>query len=325
MTTEPFIRHPKGWFALATVYSFTGAAIAASIVFSLLLFLSLHEEPVMQMLFGGLAIIFELGKFYVWYEYGERRARRDVSGSAWALLFYAILAAISVGGSIGGINSATNTLMSEEARHQREVARFDQQIASIERQIRLNEEAAKKYIDMQRISSGVSRLQQENTRLRLQQDTLRQERDQLPSDQQSAMMGLIQSLSEGMGLAVGQVQFLLVCFLSILLDVFGAFFVGLIGEEQRFRRTFIPRPPKYDNEVVSRRPPEPISPHLAPLRSALQGGELRPSKRQVAAHLSLPMEEVDRLFAQLLGEGVLAQAPNRHYFLRADAMAPTPN
>lgn len=319
MTTEPFIRYPKGWFALATVYSFTGAAIAASIVFSLLLFLSLHEEPVMQMLFGGLAIIFELGKFYVWYEYGERRARRDVSGSAWALIFYAILAAISVGGSIGGINSATNTLMSQEARHQRELARFDQQIASIERQIRLNEEAAKKYIDMQRISSGVSRLQQENSRLRLQQDALRQERDQIPTDRQSAMMGLIQSLSEGMGLAVGQVQFLLVCFLSILLDVFGAFFVGLIGEEQRFRRTFSrgQTTPQSDG----RTPPEPASPHLAALRSALMEGSLRPSKRQVSAHLGLPMEEVDRLFAQLLGEGILAQAPNRHYFLRAEPLS----
>ena len=37
-------------------------------------------------------------------------------------------------------------------------------------------------------------------------------------------------------MSISQVQFLLVCFLSVLLDVFGAFFVSLIGEENRFRR-----------------------------------------------------------------------------------------
>ena len=36
---------PQGWFALTTVYSFTGLAILASIVFSLLLFLSIDENP----------------------------------------------------------------------------------------------------------------------------------------------------------------------------------------------------------------------------------------------------------------------------------------
>ena len=72
MTTQApaALRYPKGWFALTTVYSFTGLAILASIVFSLLLFLSIDENPLMKWLFGGLAIIFELGKFYVWYEYG---------------------------------------------------------------------------------------------------------------------------------------------------------------------------------------------------------------------------------------------------------------
>lgn len=39
------LRYPKGWFALTTVYSFTGLAILASIVFSLLLFLSSTTTP----------------------------------------------------------------------------------------------------------------------------------------------------------------------------------------------------------------------------------------------------------------------------------------
>ncbi|MGL5365750.1 MAG: hypothetical protein ACRDAV_09260, partial [Plesiomonas shigelloides] len=79
-TSAP-VRFPKEWFALTIVYSFTGAAILASIIFSLLLFLSIDNNPLMKWLFGALAVIFELGKFYVWYEFGERRARRDVSGA----------------------------------------------------------------------------------------------------------------------------------------------------------------------------------------------------------------------------------------------------
>ena len=50
MTTQACaaLRYPKGWFALTTVYSFTGLAILASIVFSLLLFLSIDENPLMK-------------------------------------------------------------------------------------------------------------------------------------------------------------------------------------------------------------------------------------------------------------------------------------
>ncbi|MGK4475239.1 Preprotein translocase subunit SecY [Aeromonas molluscorum] len=330
-TPSSQLRYPKGWFALTTVYLFTGLAILASIVFSLLLFLSIDDNPLMKWLFGGLAIIFELGKFYIWYEYGERRARRELGGAFWSLLFYAVLAAISIGGSIGGINSATNTVLGIQAKHEREIARFDEQIDSIERQIRLNEEAARKYIEMARISSGVSGLQQANTQLRLKQDALRQERDAKPVNEQSSMLGLMSSLAEGMGMSIGQVQFLLVCFLSVLLDVFGAFFVSLIGDETRFRRywqsqrhrvTAISQSSMEGEEGTVRNDevPSELEPRLTPLetvRQGLQSGRLKCGKRAVAQALSLPLEEVDKIFVQLMNEGVLTQGSNRHYALQA--------
>ncbi|CAJ1796339.1 hypothetical protein PEKONANI_01155 [Aeromonas jandaei] len=329
MTTQDAsaLRYPKGWFALTTVYSFTGLAILASIIFSLLLFLSIDDNPLMKWLFGGLAIIFELGKFYVWYEYGERKARRDLSGAFWSLLFYSVLAAISIGGSIGGINSATNTVLSQQARHEREIARFDEQIASIERQIQLNEEAARKYIELERISSGVSSLQHANTKLRLQQDELRQQRDAKPVNEQSSMLGLMSSLADGVGMSISQVQFLLVCFLSVLLDVFGAFFISLIGEESRFRRMWRwqqARARAEEQEALAQaaqpepmQPPEPAPEVLAQVRGALESGELKCSKRSVAQALSLSLEEVDRVFHHLLSQGVLGQGSNRHYYLNS--------
>lgn len=140
---------------MVSVYTFTGAAILASTIFSLLLFLSIDDSPMMQALFGGLAIIFEAGKFYAWYEYGERRAHRNYGGAITALVFYSVLAAISIGGSIGGINSATNSAQSHISVEQAKIEAFNRQIASIDKQIELNNIAAQKYIEMERIATGL--------------------------------------------------------------------------------------------------------------------------------------------------------------------------
>ncbi|MGL4269116.1 MAG: hypothetical protein ACRCR6_04950 [Plesiomonas sp.] len=328
-TTAP-VRFPKEWFALTIVYSFTGAAILASIIFSLLLFLSIDNNPLMKWLFGALAVIFELGKFYVWYEFGERRARRDISGALSALVFYSILAAISIGGSIGGINSATNTALNIQAQHQRETARYDEQIAAIERQIKLNETAAMKYIELDRISSGVKRMQEANTALRLQQDKLRLERDARPVSEQSSMLGLMSSLADGLHWSVAQVQFALVCFLSLLLDVFAAFFVGLIGEENRFRRRWMAEQQEKARQaegeaaiaaeseaMASELPAEPPLTPFERVRNALLNGQLRCSKKQVAQELQLPPEHVDNIFHQLMEQGILGQRPNRHYYVNS--------
>ena len=69
--------------------------------------------------------------------------------------------------------------------------------------------------------------------------------------------------------------------------------------------------------VVSR--PEPAPAVVAQVRSALESGELKCSKRKVAEALSLSLEEVDRVFHHLLAEGVLGQGSNRHYHLSSQA------
>ncbi|WP_459779179.1 Preprotein translocase subunit SecY [Photobacterium sp. R1] len=221
-----------------TVYSFTGASILASIIFSLLLFLSIDENPVMQVLFGGLAVIFELGKFFAWYEFGERRARRSYTGAASAFAFYSVLAAISIGGSVGGIQSATNQAQSHVSVQQSKINAYNMQIEAIEKQIALNNVAAQKYIQMARIATGVTRIQHENSKLRKQQQALAIERDNLPVVSQGSVLGLIDGLAKTLRVSAESAQLGLVIFLSVLLDFFAAFFVGLIGEELRFRQNF---------------------------------------------------------------------------------------
>ncbi|MGP8307880.1 Preprotein translocase subunit SecY [Vibrio sp. YIC-376] len=333
-------RYPKGRFAMVSVYAFTGAAILASTIFSLLLFLSIDEDPMMQTLFGGLAIIFEAGKFYAWYEYGERRAHRNYTGAVTALVFYSVLAVISIGGSVGGINSATNSAQSHISVEQAKVEAFNRQIASIDQQIELNNIAAQKYIEMERIATGVTRIQEQNNALREEQQRLAMERDSLPPVTQGSVIGLIDSLANAFGTTSQQAQLGLVVFLSILLDFFAAFFVGLIGEEQRFRhfyrrhegvrleriRDIEPEPVGYlphikeQQELVvqsqpveeAKEPDEP-KPLLDQVSDALCTRQITCTKKAVAKQFKLSAEEVDTVFETLAEQGLVGKKANHHY------------
>lgn len=320
---------------MVSVYAFTGAAILASTIFSLLLFLSIDENPMMQALFGGLAIIFEAGKFYAWYEYGERRAHRNYTGALTALVFYLVLAAISIGGSIGGINSATNSAQSHISVEQAKVEAYNRQIASIDKQIELNNMAAQKYIEMERIATGVTRIQEQNKKLREEQQRLATERDSLPPVAQGSVIGLIDSLAKAFGTTSSQAQLGLVVFLSILLDFFAAFFVGLIGEENRFRHFFRRNdgitlanvrdielePAGYLPHIKEEEQPEisvPIEPEepktlLEQVSDALKGHQVTCTKKAVAKQFRLSAEEVDKVFEELAELGLVGKKANHHY------------
>ncbi|KLV06925.1 Preprotein translocase subunit SecY [Photobacterium aquae] len=338
------IRYPKGNFAMATVYSFTGASILASIIFSLLLFLSIDEDPMMQILFGGLAVIFELGKFFAWYEFGERRARRNYTGAFSAFAFYAVLAAISIGGSVGGINSATNQAQSHVNVQQSKINNYNMQIEAIEDQIKLNNVAAEKYIQMERIATGVTRIQKENDKLREQQMALAAERDSLPVVSQGSVIGLIDSLAKSLHIKTQTAQLGLVIFLSVLLDFFAAFFVGLIGEELRFRNQFKnnntitidsfancePKEPELlthyyqgsdeefsagDEQAMTKQAPEPVEPKSLYEQAidALSQNKVNCTKRAVTQYLKVTNEDVDELFKRFMDEGIVSKKPNNHY------------
>jgi len=323
------IRHAKGPFAMTVVYSFTGAAILASIIFSLLLFLSLDENPWMKILFGSLAVIFELGKFFAWYEFGERIARRNISAAISALIFYSILAAISVGGSIGGINSATNTAHRYVDIQQSKISTFDLQIAAIDKQIALNNVAAEKYIELNRIATGVARIQTENAKLRQQQVELAQQRDALPVASQGSVFGLIGSIADALSIKNQDAQLGLVVFLSVLLDLFAAFFVGLIGEELRFTRTVsIQKKSISTNENIAslatnstalkaQDEQEKTTSHseilLQKALDILRTGDVRCSKKAVANKLKIKAEEVDQIFSDLLEKGFVTKKANHHF------------
>lgn len=341
-TENPPVRYPKGNFAMWSVYSFTGASIIASIVFSMLLFLSIDDDPFMQVMFGSLAVIFELGKFFAWYEVGERQARRNYSGMILALVFYAVLAVISIGGSVGGINSATNKAQEHANVHQSKVNAYNMQIDSIDKQIELNNVAAKKYIQMELIATGVMRIQKENDKLRSEQLQLAMERDTMPLISQGSIIGLIDSLANALDISTQTAQLSLVIFLSVLLDFFAAFFVGLIGEENRFRYQFSHTKPitidafsiqelkapdllsnfephqvssiHYSSEVEDVSAAPAISKTAYDLAiDALTAKQVNCSKRAVGKYLNISVDEVDQIFSRLFNQGIVSKKPNNHF------------
>ena len=310
-------RFPKGYLALSVVYLVTGASIAASMVFSLLLFLSLEQGLLMKLMFGGLALVFEVGKFYIWYEMGERINRRDRAGAAKALCFYAVLAALSIAGSVGGINAATNTLLEGDAAKAAEVQSYNDKIAGLEREIDINEQAAQAYIDMKRIANGMTDMLGRNTELRQRQDELRRERDQVAMTSQSSLMGLMSSLAEGLGWPLSRVQFGIVAVLSMLLDFFAAFFIALLGEELRFRRHLalaspVPTEVRLETESAASGRPD----YYHEVVTKLRTGDLRCAKGAVSRMLEKPMEEVEDIFHWLLQDDIVYRKPNRHYALK---------
>ncbi|ART82077.1 hypothetical protein CBP31_05105 [Oceanisphaera profunda] len=311
-------RLPKGHFALTVVYLITGASIAASMVFSLLLFLSLEQGLLMKLMFGGLALVFEIGKFYIWYEMGERISRHDSMGAAKALCFYAVLAGLSIAGSVGGINAATNTLLEGDAAKVGEVQSYNDKIAGLEREIDINEQAAQAYIDMKRIANGMTDMLARNADLRQRQDELRRERDQVAVTSQSSLMGLMSSLAEGLGWPLSRVQFGIVAVLSMLLDFFAAFFIALLGDELRFRRNLKQRPSTASpNAIADEALGVPVRPdYYHELVNKLRAGDLRCAKGAVSRMLEKPMEEVEDIFHWLLQDDVVYRKPNRHFAVK---------
>ena len=333
------VRFPKSTFAMGVVYFLTSASVLTSIFFSLLLFLSIDDDWVMMALFGSLAIIFELGKFFAWYEFGERRSRKNFGGAISALVFYGILAAISIGGSVGGINSATNKAQNHVNVQQAKVNAFNHQIETIEQQIQLNNEAAKKYIEMSRIAVGLKRIQNENEQLRLKQQKLAQERDSLPVVSQGSVLGLIDSLARALNIDTQSAKLGLVIFLSVLLDFFAAFFIGLIGEECRFRQGFRQvKPITIDNDDEQEAPKllthqvvveetakdnvedvveveeiiEPPSLYQQAI-DALENNKVSCTKKALTSFLKIDSEETDELFKRFMDEGLVSQKANKHY------------
>ncbi|MCQ4504649.1 Preprotein translocase subunit SecY, partial [Vibrio parahaemolyticus] len=76
--------------------------------------------------------------------------------------------------------SATNRAQSHISVEQAKIDAFNRQIASIDKQIELNNIAAQKYIEMERIATGVTRILEQNKTLREEQQRLAMEHDSLP-------------------------------------------------------------------------------------------------------------------------------------------------
>ena len=176
--------------------------------------------------------------------------------------------------------------------------------------------------------------------MRQQQQQLAEERDSQPVVSQGSVLGLIDSLAKSLQVKTQTAQLGLVIFLSVLLDFFAAFFVGLIGEELRFKNHFRRLNPITIDAYSTTEPKEPellthqreteqpierteeSEPEVSPQKpmtayqktiAALSSNEVNCTKRAVTRLLKISSEEVDEIFKQLLEEGIVSKKPNNHY------------
>jgi hypothetical protein len=142
-----------------------------------------------------------------------------------------------------------------------------------------------------------------------------------------------------------------VVFISVLLDVFAAFFIGLIGEELRFNQGYKNKKssqikensndddnPDTDMAILAGATldeqnsqnlnsetldtPELTAQYIVPeaVKSiyqqaieALESKAVRCSKRAMSPFLKITTEQADALFEQLMQEGLVSKKPNHHY------------
>ena len=130
-------------------------------------------------------------------------------------------------------------------------------------------------------------------------------------------------------------QLALVVFLSILLDLFAAFFVGLIGEELRYKRSLanhkqLEQVKALENEKLKEQNARHdqtqqlaiIEPEIIPSQAdilfqqaldLLNKGDIRCSKKAIGHVLEISSEEVNEIFTGLLEKGFVSQKANRHF------------
>ncbi|RDH41244.1 hypothetical protein [Zooshikella ganghwensis] len=231
-------RHPKTLLQLIPSYTGATLSVTLSVALSVLLFASISENYYYSLMFAGLAITFELAKFVALPEIARRKHRKDWAGVMGATLLFVTLAAASILGSIGGLQSDTQ-------RIQASITKAEQQRAALieERQLLLaevaeNQKAIDKYIALNRIKNYAQPLQQRNETLRVKAATIQDKISTLDVAQETPMTALLGAIATAVGEDKAVVQVYVFILLAVLLDLVASFFICLLREENDFRRDY---------------------------------------------------------------------------------------
>ncbi|MBU2714411.1 hypothetical protein, partial [Zooshikella harenae] len=225
-------------------------SVALSVALSVLLFASISENYYYSLMFAGLAITFELAKFVALPEIARRKKRKDWTGVMGATLLFVTLAAASILGSIGGLQSDTQRVQASiEKSEQQRVALIEERQLLLD-EVAENQKAIDKYIALNRIKNYAQPLQQRNEALRAKAATIQDKISTLGVAQETPMTALLGAIATAVSKDKDIVQVYVFILLAVLLDLVASFFICLLREENDFRRDYESKPNSIESDTT---------------------------------------------------------------------------
>ena len=330
MNSEP-VYQEKPDLRLLSVYAGTFLACSISIILSASLFASISDRFWYAVLFVGVAVVIEMGKFTVLPVMRQRWRQNNVSGFLTATALFVVLTLVSIMGSIGGLQSDTQSTRAEYDSHQMQYQSLKQQIANLQKQIELNNQSIARYQSLDRLTYGANPLLAENQGLMVQVKQVQSELSTLPAPKETAMLALLGALSEVFDSSVNTVQAWVFILLAVIVDAVAAFYLCLLQDQTQ------PSTPKSE-QLASIKQPEPVAlPDIEPavlvaseahsepaiesdpqydaVVQAIKNGTIRPSKNQVLKKLQIGSEKTALYFKRMMDEGILRQDERGWYQL----------
>ncbi|MGI0120322.1 hypothetical protein [Zooshikella sp. RANM57] len=231
-------RHPKSALQLTPSYMGATLSVTLSVALSVLLFASISENYYYSLMFAGLALSFELAKFVALPEIARRKSRGDWSGCISASVLFGVLAAASILGSIGGLQSDTQRVQASITKSEQQRVALTEQRQLLLDEIAENQKAIDKYIALNRIKNYAQPLQQRNEALRTKAATIQDKISTLSVVQETPMTALLGAIATAVGKDKDVVQVYVFILLAVLLDLVASFFICLLREENDFRRDY---------------------------------------------------------------------------------------
>ncbi len=220
--------------SLFAAYAGATIAVAISIILSVMLFKSIaaEEDLLMQCIFGGLAFVFEVAKFIAITHFILSLQRKSGAGLLSSSFIYIVMTAVSILGSLGGLQS--NTLNYESAQQKVETKK---EALLIERNqlvavMNQNNNAVDEYINRAMIKNGGNNKQAENQKALTQLKEVQAKLDALEAPANSNIGAVMVALAKMLQVDdQKKVEVWVFVLFSILLDLSATYFLGIIKNE----------------------------------------------------------------------------------------------
>lgn len=207
-----------------------------SLTLSIDLFASAGTTDTYQYLYGGIALVLELMKLSLVPEIVKRYRDRDDSSMLACVGLFAVLAVVSVMGSVGALQRDNQTFESNRVQAVENREADQMLLSSVLAEIQQNNEAIDYYQGEERIRNYAEPLKLRNAELRSEATVIRDRLNQLEQPEQTTMIALAGTIATVFGFSQDSAQAITIILAAVLLELATAFFFYQATESKGNRR-----------------------------------------------------------------------------------------